>query len=135
MSDIKLKWDGSRADLEFGELDVVTDNSLQSAVILSVFTDKGHEGQRGCWFDTFEQEEIGSKLWLIEREKKIQDVPAKANDYVRESLTWLISEGVIKTVKVDSFIDEQNRLQIPIWVTKPDGVTTKFDLEWGALKL
>jgi phage gp46-like protein len=134
MSDMALKWNGSRADLDFGEFDINSDDSLKTTIILCVFTDKRHEGERGCWTDSFEDEEIGSKLWLIDREKKMADVPLRANEYVKDSLQWLIRDGVIKSVKVDSFIDDQNLLQIPIWITKPNGSTSKFDLVWEGLK-
>lgn len=136
MADLALKWDGVIGDLEFGEMDIVTDDSLKSAILISIFTDKRHEGERGCWIDSFEDDPVGSRLWLLDREKKISEIPLRANEYVRESLQWLIRDGIVKSVKVDSYIEGQNILQIPIEVTKPDGkkVNYQFDSVWRALE-
>lgn len=136
MADIALKWNGVIADLDFGDLDLKSDESLKSAIIISLFTDKRHEGERGTWFDSYEDDELGSKLWLLDREKRISEIPLRANEYARDSLQWLINDGIVKSIKVDSFLEGQNLLQIPIEVTKPDGKKTsfKFDLVWEALK-
>lgn len=136
MADIALKWNGRIADIDFGELDINSDASLESAILISLFTDKRVEGKRGTWFDSYEDSELGSRLWLLDREKRVSEIPPRANEYAKESLRWLIEEGIVKTIQVDSYLDGQNSLVIPISVTKPDGNKTnfKFDLVWEALK-
>lgn len=136
MADIALTWNGIAADIEFGDLDINSDESLKSAILISLFTDKNHEGERGCWIDSFEEDPIGSRLWLIDREKRVSEIPLRANEYAKEALQWLIKDGIVKSIKVDSYLEGQNLLQIPIEVTKPDGkkASFKFDLVWEALK-
>jgi phage gp46-like protein len=140
MADIALKWNGTIADIDFGELDINSDTSLESAILISLFTDKRVEGQRGTWFDSYEaelgNEELGSRLWLLDREKRVSEIPVRANEYAKEALRWLIQDGIVKSIQVDSYLDGQNLLAIPITVTKPDGIKTnfKFDLVWEALK-
>lgn len=136
MADIALKWDGTKADLDFGDLDINSDESLKTTILLCLFTDKRVGEERGCWIDSYEGESLGSRLWLIDREKRIGDVPLKANEYVKESLQWLINDGIVKSIKVDSVLNGQNLLDIPIEVTKPNGskVSFKFDLAWEGLK-
>lgn len=132
--DIAINWINNSGDISFSDKDLVSDESLKSVILMSVFTDRRVGKERGCWIDTYEGYQIGSRLWLIDREKKMDQVPLRANEYVIEALNWLKVEGVIKAVKVDSYLDGSNMLQIPISVTKPDGVVSKFDFVWGPIK-
>lgn len=132
--DIALNWINNSGDISFSDKDFVTDDSLKSVILMSIFTDKRVGNERGVWFDSYEGFQLGSRLWLIDREKRMDQVPLRANEYVEEALSWLKEEGVIKSVKVDSYLDGSNMLQIPISVTKPDGVVSRFEFVWGAIK-
>lgn len=90
------------------------DEGLQTAVIISLFTDRraevadlpadatGHD-RRGWWGDSFaevEGDRIGSRLWLLAREKKTQATLLKARDFAKEALAWLLDDGIARGVIV-----------------------------------
>lgn len=136
MSDIAIAWNGQSADIVFTETDLAVDDSLKTAIIISLFTDRRVGKERGWWGDTFESEPIGSRLWLLDREKRKQEVPLRANEYTKEALRWLIKQGIAKSIKVDSYFERENILIIPVEIMRPDGesVNFKFSSNWEALK-
>lgn len=109
MTDIAITFDQQvnvlsfRTGLTAGDI-AITD-SLYTAVLYSLFTDKradpddvipdGTDDRRGHWADDYinESGSEGSKLWLLDREKQTQAVLNDAQDYAREALQWLIDDG------------------------------------------
>lgn len=92
------------------------DDGLQSAVAISLFTDRradindlppstpGTE-RRGWWGDSFADvpgDRIGSRLWLLAREKQTKATLLKARDFALEALQWLVDDGVARAVNVDT---------------------------------
>lgn len=86
---------------------------LESAIIISLFTDRrandddvipdGSDNKRGWWGDSYpdiDKDRIGSRLWLLHREKDTQAVMNRAKDYAAEALQWLIDDGVARRVDV-----------------------------------
>ena len=105
--------------------DLAPDDGLETAVILSLFTDRrareddplpdGSADRRGWWGDAYPpaearagQEHIGSRLWLLEREKDTQDVVNRARDYAEEALQWLVDDGIAEHIEVMAGWVEQN---------------------------
>lgn len=93
--------------------DIKTDDGLKAAVIYSLFTDRladaddvipdGGSNRRGHWGDAFlsnQADSEGSKLWLLSREKQTTETLNRAVSYARESLQWLIDDGVAGDVSV-----------------------------------
>lgn len=106
--DIKISWDAavSRGDWQLSGGDLATGSDLQTAILLSVFTDAmaapddvipdGTGDPRGWWGDQFDPTHpIGSKLWLLDREKQTQTVLNRALSYISDALQWLIDDGVV----------------------------------------
>ena len=63
--------------------------------------------RRGWWGDCLpdaqgEQtlESIGSRLWLLWREKDLDSVVARARQYAEEALAWLTREGHVSSLSV-----------------------------------
>jgi phage gp46-like protein len=95
---------------------LLEDDGLQTAVILSLFTDRRAadddlptsaqpEDRRGWWGDSFADvagDQIGSRLWLLAREKQTQATLLKARDFAREALAWLVDDGVARSVSVET---------------------------------
>ncbi|WP_324606427.1 phage GP46 family protein [Xenorhabdus nematophila] len=52
--------------------------------------------RRGWWGDTFNTRSIGSRLWLLAREKQLSAVLHRAKAYADEALAWLIDDGHVK---------------------------------------
>jgi len=108
MSDITIQWDSavSRGDWILADGDLLTGSDLVTSMLLSLFTDAmaapddvipdGTGDPRGWWGDQFEPDApIGSKLWLLDREKQTQQTLNRAYDYIAEALQWLIDDGVV----------------------------------------
>lgn len=55
---------------------------------------------RGFWGDSYRKTPIGSRLWLLGREKTINETLLKAEDYARESLQWLIDENIADSLDI-----------------------------------
>lgn len=80
---------------------------LHRAVIISIFTwrraepDDDADEVMGFWGDTFPTvtgDKIGSRLWLLRRQKITSDVLRRARMYVDEALKWLIDDGVVTSI-------------------------------------
>lgn len=157
-NDLALTWDSvlQGGKISMSSNDVVTSMSLVTPVIVSLFTDaraadddalpdERNPDRRGWWGDSTNTaligDSVGSKLWLLEREKNEGAALIKAKIYIQDALKWMLNEGVAKSIDV---VTEAQRLQndtgtiilaFQIKITKPDGTTEtfKFEQEWGAL--
>ncbi|EOM5101013.1 phage GP46 family protein [Escherichia coli] len=88
MADIAVVWDQGCGSLQLNGADLLTDNSLLTAVIISLFTDRraldsdeipdGTRDRRGWWGDSFRERPVGSRLWLLSREKTLSSVVCHA---------------------------------------------------------
>ena len=96
--------------------DFVNDSTFTTALIISLFTDRRAKAEdplpdpentdrRGWWADNLaevQDDRIGSRLWLLSREKTIKDVLIRAKQYAEEALEWLIDDGVAAKVEVET---------------------------------
>jgi len=140
MSDISSFWnvDTIRADwhTDFGLL--TTGNDLQTAIIISLFTDRlarrddSHDGsdRRGWWGDSDSESQLGSRLWLIRREKLTTRVAIKAEEYAKEALAWLKNDGVVSEIMITAHIILPSRLNLIIRYLPPDGDWQECPFFW-----
>ena len=139
--DIKLSWsnDSLEADVSIEENDLATHDGLETAVIISLFSDRrledadilppGETSRRGWWADQFEEVEadkIGSKLWLLNRAKSTNDIVSNAQQYCVEALQWLIDDKIAESVDVTVELVDSRNLFIKIEIKQPDVDPTKF---------
>ncbi|MGT2507918.1 phage GP46 family protein [Cupriavidus basilensis] len=91
--------------------------------------------RRGWWGDLLAARPIGSRLWLLSREKQTAEVVRLAREYAEESLAWLVDDGVVRTAEVFTEIAASGVLGIRCSFTRPDGtaVTFQFDFAWRNL--
>lgn len=139
MSDISSFWDVERlaADWREGRGDLIDGNDLQTAIIISLFTDRvarddddiDGDDRRGWWGDSGEDTDIGSRLWLLRRQKLTQKVAQKAEDYAREALQWLITDGVVSSIDAATQIVYPHRLNMVLRYRKP-GSTDSTDMRF-----
>lgn len=149
MSDIKLFWDNrsATADIAIVNGDIVMDDGMETAVILSLFTDRrapadaaipdGTEDRRGWWGDGFQDvdgDEDGSLLWLLDRSKIMPETLALLKDYSQQALAWMIKDGVAKSIDITVVRTDISSAGIGIAINKPDGTTTRYDYIWDSLK-
>lgn len=123
--------------------DLVAEDSLRTAVILSLFLDRrandddilpnGSDDRRGWWADTVAPmtdygigggsasgDRIGSRLWLLSREKQLAGVLERAQHYAEEALAWLVEDGVATAVQVTATNPRQGWLVLEVTVTLSD---------------
>ena len=112
MSDLQIRWDveASRADLVAVDGDLAIGRDLETAVIVSLFTDRraepddplpdGGGDRRGYWGDGLTDQPLGSRLWLLAREKATRQTLLRAVEYAKEALAWLVADGVAERVEV-----------------------------------
>ena len=107
------------------------DQLLARAVVISLFSDKRATedevpdggGRRGWWGDTYADnkgDQIGSKLWLLQREKLTNETIMKAKEYTEEALQWLITDRVVKRIDVTAERFGADGLTIDVQLYKPD---------------
>jgi phage gp46-like protein len=137
--DIKLMPDDfGIGNIELTENDAAIDDGLNTAVYISLFTDARVDDEnenllddkadkRGYWGDVFEEKPMGSKLWLLAREKKLNAVLEKAKIYSIDALKWLIDDGIAKEIIVNTKFTENDFLEIKIIITKPSDEILKFE--------
>ena len=96
--------------------DFVNDSTFTTALIISLFTDRRAKEEdplpdpestdrRGWWGDGLaevQDDRIGSRLWLLSREKTIQSALIRAKQYTEEALQWLIDDGMAAKVEVET---------------------------------
>jgi phage gp46-like protein len=144
--DIRILWDNinARGDWALAAGDVQTGQDLETACLVSLFTDKlatpdfvptdGTSDRRGWWADPYNDQPLGSNLWQLERAKKTRDTLALARRYASEALQWLVDDGVAQSVTVDTQwlgSTGSTTLGIRVVIVKPDGSATRFTFGWA----
>lgn len=116
------------------------DDGLETAVIISLFTDRRAEiddqisgdNRRGWWGDLLtevEGDRIGSRLWLLAREKQLPNVLSKAREYAEEALQWLIEDGIASAVGVEAEIIRTGVLGLAIEIVRTGAPPVKYRFE------
>ena len=141
------------ADLTIEGGDLAAERDLTTAILLSLFTDaraeasdplpEGEKNRRGYWADAYAEtdgDKFGSKLWLLEREKSLVVVAAKAKKYAEQALEWLKEDGIAQSVGVVAELlplsaGQQTKpvLALAVTITKPPDrlITFRFRYVWG----
>lgn len=146
MTDLALRWsqEAFGADLAIVNADLATDDGLRTAFIISLFSDAparaddalpdGGSDRRGWWGDGFpfkDGDVIGSRLWLLSREKQVPDVLVRARDYTREALAWAIEDGICAAIDVTVERFGESGFAIGVIAHRPRGQdAARFDFVW-----
>jgi len=148
--DIETFWDvaNGRGDWRLrddGELGA--EHDLKTAAILSLFTWRRARSDdvlpdmngrpMGCWMDVLRGRPLGSRLWLLRREKQMQEVVARAKEYAEEALAWLVEDGVCTSIEVETATVAQGVLGIRAAFIRPSGQIVRFQYQfaWANLQL
>lgn len=138
--------------------DLVAEGSLRTAVILSLFLDRraddddilpnGSDDRRGWWADTVAPmtdygigggsasgDRIGSRLWLLSREKQLASVLDRARHYAEEALAWLVEDGVATAVSVTASSPRPGWLALAVTISLRDGSRQDYELESPVTRL
>ncbi|MDO5352536.1 MAG: phage GP46 family protein [Succinatimonas sp.] len=114
------------------------DDSLHRAVIISLLSwaraddsDEYDGSAYGWWGDSLSKiagDKVGSKLWLLLRQKLTDDVIAQAKEYAEQSLQWLIDDGLCSSIDV-SVERDYDTLNMTITIFLIDSQTTTIKIE------
>ena len=142
MTDIALNPPGGSgagiADLLIDGVDLATDDGLQTAVYISLFSDRlampddlpaGEADRRGWWGDMFPDapdDQFGSHLWLLQREKQTQETRLRAEGYARRALDWMLEDRIADRVDVAASYPERGVLLIEVAIRRPTGNRLEF---------
>lgn len=114
---------------------------LVRAVIVSLFTWRRArpddvlpaDSREGWWGDSFPavpNDRIGSRLWLLLREKMTDQTVIRAREYAREALAWLIEDGVAARVDVEAERQGLGTLALGCRIYRQDG-TVQADIRFS----
>jgi phage gp46-like protein len=152
MADVRTAWDPEtalwRGDWLVAPPGLAADHDLETAVLLSLATDAsaapddvipdGTDDRRG-WWGNWERPEgivLGSRLWLLSREKSTEDTRRRAEEYAAEALQWFLDDGV--AVRVDVAAEYLQPSGVPPWtlalqvtITRADGSVFDRRYAWA----
>lgn len=116
--------------------DVDRDPTLETAVSISLFTDKranaddalpsNSQNLRGFWGDS----SLGSRLWLLSRSKNVERVQEMAKFYALEALAWMVEDGVCTKITADVTRSGTYSINIKIQVLTVETYTMNFAYNW-----
>lgn len=117
---------------------------LTRAVIISLFSwrkaepDDNPEQDNGWWGDSFptiQNDRIGSRLYLLSRQKLTNKTPLKAREYISQALQWLVDDGVAARVDVTAERTGIETLSASVVISHKDGNRTAFSFNdlWSEL--
>lgn len=148
MTDLALVWNPEQftADLAIEGGALRLDDGLRTAILISLFTDaragaddilpQDGADRRGWWGDAYAlstDDETGSRLWLLAREKITIRTVNRARDYAREALAWIVEDGIAAAVDVIVEAQAPDRLAIGVILTRPSGpARERYDFVWEA---
>ncbi|MQB36881.1 hypothetical protein DXT97_08720 [Agrobacterium tumefaciens] len=148
-----LGWDGLVGDLLLNDLlhptspgDFRAEQGLATQVLILLMTDRrvedselrDGEQNRGWLGDSFQrlddEDVLGSRLWLLRRRSIYDGIEVDAEDYAREALQPLITQGAVARIEATATANRaENRLDLIIALYGRDGETVfnqKFGLLW-----
>lgn len=131
---------GKVADLSDFEAD-----ELAQAVLISLFSwrksaaDDGVKApdRQGWWGDTFavvDGDRIGSRLWLLQRQKVLPATLKRAEAYAREALKWLTDDAVVSRIEVSAERGGVDQLTLSVVCFKPNdtqALAARFQNVWS----
>lgn len=147
LQDLRLTFDSATAAFDLvlsgsaqTGYDLEGDQGLFTAVVISLFTDarahdddslpddrpgqpEAEKDRRGWWGDGLTADAdasgpMGSRLWLLWREKDLPAVVARAQQYAEESLAWLSPLGYVVSVSASAIRVESRHIGISVSVAQ-----------------
>lgn len=120
--------------------DLAMDSDLRTSVLISLFSDARASSEdqlpnqdmdpRGWVGDVFSEVPIGSRLWLLDRSELTDEVVRRTQDYVKESLQWMIDKGVISQLKVMAYRTGISSVSIEITMVR-NQQQIRYELIWN----
>ncbi|WP_455820595.1 phage GP46 family protein [Pseudomonas cerasi] len=117
---------------------------LTRAVLISTGTwrraepDDSPEEVNGWWGDSFptvQNDRIGTRLYLLKRQKLTNKTPLKVREYLQQCLQWLVDDRLASRVDVTAERTGIDTLIASVTISRMDGTqqTISFDDLWSEL--
>ena len=147
MSDIGIFINNSCFDLDILNDDIRPDDGLETSIIISLFTDKrvdddslpiGESSKRGWWGDALalnDLDQIGSRLWTLDRSKINNETLRRSEELAKESLEWMIEDQIASEIKIISEYNDDKHLIMNISVSRPNRDDEKFSILWNSQEI
>lgn len=148
MADAAMVMTEFGGDLVLFGFDLERDDGLETAVIISLFTDRRASAEqippeyeqddlRGYWGDITNAsatDQTGSLLWLLSREKELPQTLSRAEQYCRDALSWMIDDLVAARIEVAASYSSRGVMLLLIDIYRPTGqsVRYRYSYEWSA---
>jgi len=130
-------------DLELTENgeDLLGAVNLRTSIGISIFTDRRTDDNdtipnAGGWAgDAIRPEDedlLGSKIWLLHREKTLDSNLSRAKQFITEALDWLLTDNVVSDLQVNvTYLSKpKGVMQIITDVTRLTGLNESFSYVW-----
>ena len=129
MGDVALNstYDGGDILVTSGE--VVIDNGLHTAIVISLLTDVNADGN-GFWGDVL-NETGGSQIHTL-RKNSVENRNLLVR-YVQNALQWLVTEDVASSVDVSVSSYTAQNVSILIHITEPD-IDFLYSVNWDNMQ-
>lgn len=135
-------------DLVIENGDLKADNGLETAALISLFSDKrvsleelprGENDRMGWWADLISEtgdDQIGSRHWILERIGKVNtDTAVEFESILQEAFEWMLDDGIAAQVVVTAERTESDRIEGSVKIFKPDGDNIPFKFVWDGQRL
>ena len=132
--------DENEFDISFSDTDIELDTGLRAPVIYSLYSDArceddelplNQDSKRGFWGDLIgEKVKTGSKLWLLDRSVLSPAIRELNQEYAQDSLAWMVSEGLAKSLSAESTLISRNEMDTQIKISRPDGSQSIYSPMW-----
>ncbi len=147
MGELSFKFDKDKnfADIQIVGGDFLLGDDLETAIGLSLFTDRratsaeikefqsgitDRQSRRGYWANTFRSIDQGSGLWLLSRSKRQEITRSRAEALALESLQWILSDDIAEAVDVVATLSGASGLDIQVRILKPSGEDLNFKYQF-----
>lgn len=139
--DIRLALEDGAGTLEVHQNDLARDAGLETALLISLFTDRRATAEqlraagmdesdpRGWWGDEDEDEPIGSLIWLLGRATLTNETLAQFRAYALEAWEWLIRDQVAESIACTVERADLEGILITPSVKRP-GAADSIDFRW-----
>lgn len=145
--DIRLSLEDGAGILEIKQNDLERDAGLETALLVSLFTDRratleqvraagmDETDLRGWWGDEGAEEPIGSLVWLLGRAKITPETLTLFRDYALQAWQWLIQDGAAESITVEAERSDVETILLQVVVKRPqsaESVNFRWYYNWEA---
>jgi phage gp46-like protein len=136
--DVKLFYGIECFDVVVDGGDFIRDPGLETSILLSLFTNKRAEATDVLPDNSVDRygwcldDRLGSKLWLLGREKTIPETLTMAKFYAEDCLQWLIEDSVASSIIVVATRIRYDTIQLSIEIIRQNNISEfyKYYYNW-----